>query len=107
MRRREIVAFAAAALASPLTLAQRARRPFRIVWPAVSPLSVIAPLAAAFEQGLRDLGHVPGKDVVIEYRSADGKPERYPEVVRQVVDSGPDLIITGANSNTIAVKAGG
>lgn len=72
-------------------------------------LPVLAPLSpaltAAFEQGLRDLGHVPGKDILLEYRSAEGKREGYPEVVRQVVDSSPDLIVTGINANTIAVKA--
>ena len=106
MNRRRFVALIGSALAAPLLArAQRARRPFRIAYPFGVPLSDIAPLIAAFEQGLRDLGHVPGQDILLEYRSADGKLERYPEVVREVMDSRPDLIITGTNINTIAVKA--
>ena len=60
---------------------------------------------AAFEQGLRELGHVPGQDVLLEYRSADGMLERYSELLREVVGSRPDLILTGTNFTTIAVKA--
>ena len=106
MDRRRFVALIGSALAAPmLAHAQQARKPFRIGYPALSPLSALAPLTAAFEQGLRDLGHVPGQDVLIEYRSADAKFERYPEVVREIVGSRPDLVITGGNENTIPVKA--
>jgi putative ABC transport system substrate-binding protein len=59
---------------------------------------------AAFEEGLRAHGYVIGVDVVIEIRSAEGNMERYPEVVREVVNSKPDVIITGVNANTTAVK---
>ena len=106
MDRRRFVVLIGSALAAPLLAhAQQARRPFRIGFPMVGPQSALAPLTAVFEQGLRDLGHLPGQDVLLEYRSADGKLERYPEVVRQVVGSRPDLIITGSNENTISVKA--
>ena len=94
MDRRRSVAFIGGALASPLALAQQPRRPFRIAWPVVASLSTAAHLTSAFEQALRDLGHVPGQDILLEYRSADGKLERYPEVVREVMGSRPDLIIT-------------
>ena len=106
MDRRRFVALIGSALAAPLLArAQQARRPFRIGYPMLAPVSVLAPFTAAFEQGLRDLGHIPGKDVLLEYRSADAKFERYPEVVREVVASRPDLIITGTNQNTTAVRA--
>ena len=89
MDRRRFVFLIGSALAAPLLArAQQARKPFRIGYPALSPLSALAPLTAAFEQGLRDLGHVPGQDVLIEYRSADAKFERYPEVVREIVAAG-------------------
>ncbi len=105
MNRRRFAALAAGTLAFPGIVLGQAHRPFRIAWPVVNPLPTIALFSAVFEQGLRDLGHVPGKDISLEYRSAEGKLERFPEVVRQVVDSSPDLIITGVNANTIAVKA--
>ena len=105
MRRRGFIALIGSVITAPLARAQQAGRPFRIAFPMVAPQSALAPLTAAFEQGLRDLGHLPGQDVLLEYRSADGKLERYPEVVRQVVGSRPDLIITGVNENTIPIKA--
>ena len=48
---------------------------------------------------------MPGKDVLLEYRSAGGNFERHPELIREVVSSRPDLILTGNNDTTIAVKA--
>ena len=60
---------------------------------------------AAFEHGLRDRGYVPGKDVVINIRSAEGRIERYPQVVQDIVHSKPDVILTAVNANTTAVKA--
>ena len=93
------------ALAAPLAFAQPPRRIYRIGWPAIAPRHAFEHLVAALEQGLRDHGYVPGKDILIELRSAEGKMERYPEVVQEVVQSKPDVIVTGPNANTTAVKA--
>ena len=60
---------------------------------------------AAFEHGLRDRGYVPGEDVIIDIRSAEGEIGRYPQVVRDIVQSQPDVILTAVNANTSAVKA--
>lgn len=60
---------------------------------------------AAFEQGLRDLGYEPGKDVVIDLRSVDGRLERYPGLVQDILRAKPDVILTGVNANTTAVMA--
>jgi putative tryptophan/tyrosine transport system substrate-binding protein len=40
---------------------------------------------SAFRQGLRELGYVEGQNVVIEYRSADGRPERFPDLASELV----------------------
>src|SRR5215510_16351736 len=42
-------------------------------------------LREAFLQELRDLGYAEGRNLVIEYRSADGKPERYPTLAAELV----------------------
>ena len=58
----------------------------------------------AFEDGLRDLGYVPGRNVVIEYRFADGKQERLPQLAQDLVRLKVDVIVTGSNTHVIAAK---
>ena len=47
----------------------------------------------AFRQGLRDVGYVEGKNIVIEYRSAEGRVERFPELAAELVRLKVDLIV--------------
>jgi ABC-type uncharacterized transport system substrate-binding protein len=61
-------------------------------------------LVNAFEDGLRDLGYVPGRNVVIEYRFADGKLERLPQLAQDLVRLKVDVIVTGSNVHVIAAK---
>jgi putative ABC transport system substrate-binding protein len=49
---------------------------------------------SAFRQGLRELGYVEGQNVVIEYRSADGRPERFPDLATELVRLKVDVIVT-------------
>ena len=63
-------------LAAPLaTEAQQAAKIARIGYLALS-LAAAPHLPEAFRQGLRELGYVEGRNVVIEYRDAEGKDER-------------------------------
>jgi ABC-type uncharacterized transport system substrate-binding protein len=48
-----------------------------------------------FRQGLRELGYVEGQNVVIEFRTAEGKIERFPELARELVRLKVDLIVAG------------
>jgi putative ABC transport system substrate-binding protein len=52
----------------------------------------------AFRQGLRDLGYVEGRNVVIEYRSAEGKFERLPALAAELVALKVDVIVTAAGT---------
>jgi putative tryptophan/tyrosine transport system substrate-binding protein len=61
-------------------------------------------LVNAFEDGLRDLGYVLGRNVVIEYRFADGKLERLPQLAQDLVRLKVDVIVTGSNPHVIAAK---
>ena len=47
----------------------------------------------AFRQGLQDLGYVEGKNIVIEYKWAEGKLERMPELAEELVQLKVDIIL--------------
>src|SRR5215471_7150076 len=58
----------------------------------------------AFRQGLRDLGYVEGKNIVIEYRYAEGKRERADELAAELVRLKVDVVVTSGQSMTQAAK---
>jgi len=58
----------------------------------------------AFRQGLRDLGYVEGQNFVIEYRSADGRPERFPALATELVSLKVDVIVTRGTPAVLAAK---
>ncbi len=58
----------------------------------------------AFLQGLRDLGYVEGRNVVIEYRNAEGKFERLPALAAELVALKVDVIVVGGTPQALAVK---
>ena len=58
----------------------------------------------AFRQGLRELGYTEGKDILIEYRYAEGKPERLGEIAAELVRLNVDVIVTGGPAPTRAAK---
>src|SRR5262245_3473081 len=58
----------------------------------------------AFRQGLRELGYVEGKDIVIEWRSAEGKLDRLPARAAELVRLKVDIIVTAGPLATRAAK---
>jgi putative tryptophan/tyrosine transport system substrate-binding protein len=52
-----------------------------------------APRVEAFRQGLHDLGYVEGQNLVVEYRFADGKPERFPVLASELVRLNVQVIV--------------
>jgi putative ABC transport system substrate-binding protein len=58
----------------------------------------------AFRQGLRDLGYVEGKNIVIEYRHAEEKLDRLPGLASELVRLKVDVIVTGGPSSTRMAK---
>src|SRR5438477_1294525 len=61
-------------------------------------------LPEAFRQGLRDLGYVEGRNVVIEYRDIEGKFERIPAFAAELVALKVDVILAGATPAALAAK---
>ena len=60
----------------------------------------------ALRRGLRDLGYVDGRNLEIVIRSADGRADRYPALVAELVELGVDVIVTANTPAAIAAKAG-
>ena len=58
----------------------------------------------AFRQGLRELGYVEGRNFMIEYRSADGRRERFPELATELVRLKVDVILTRGTPAVMAAK---
>ena len=102
MDRRAFLAGAVALLAAPLAAeAQQAAKIARIGY--LSPNLATSPhLREAFRQGLRDLGYVEGRNVVIEYRDAEGKGvERFPALAAELVALKVDVIFVGGGTRVV------
>ena len=101
-RRTFIGAFASGlVIARPAAEAQQAAKAPRLGY--LSPnLVASAHLREAFRQGLRDLGYVEGRNVVLEYRDAEGKLERLPSLAAELVALKVDVIVA---PNTVGVLA--
>ena len=61
-------------------------------------------LAAAFRQGLRDLGYVEGRNIVIEYRDAKGETDRLPALAAELVALKVDVIVAAGTQHVLAAK---
>jgi len=89
-------------LAAPLpSEAQQVGKVYRVGWLRFSPRPPSGPGHIAFRQGLRELGYVEGQNLVIEYRSAKGKPERRAEMAAELVRLKVDVIVTAPSPTLI------
>ncbi len=103
-RRAFLAETGAALLAVPLAAdAQQAAKTPRIGILALN-LAAVPHLREAFLQGLRGLGYVEGRNVVIEYRDAEGKFERLPALAAELVALKVDVILAGGGSHALAAK---
>src|SRR6266478_1711098 len=62
------------------------------------------PYVEALRQGLRDLGYIDGKNIVIEYRGAEGKLDRVPSIVNELVQLEVDVLVLPIRSAILAAK---
>ena len=84
--------------------AQQAGKVYRIGILEAIPAAENAANLDALRKGLRDLGYVEGRNLVIEYRSADGRAERFPELASELVRLKVDLIVTRGTPAAKAAK---
>jgi putative ABC transport system substrate-binding protein len=107
MRRREfITVLGGAATLGPF--AARAQQAGKI-WRIGMLDSVAAELntvnIAAFHRGMRQLGYVEGQNLKVEYHSSNGRSERLPELISELLRLGPDLIMLRGTPEALAVKS--
>jgi putative ABC transport system substrate-binding protein len=104
MTRREFIAVLGSAAAWPLAVrAQDAGKIPRIGY--LSPGTKLSLLDRSFLQGLRELGYVEGKNILIEYRFAGGKFKRLPAMAAELVQLDVDVIVARVTQASLAAKA--
>ena len=104
---RKIFYLALCALLFALSLPVAARQTKKI--PRIgylSPVSVSRSAASlgAFRQGLRQSGYIEGKNIIVEYRWAEGKLDRLPALAAELVGLGVDVIVTAGTPPVLAAK---
>lgn len=108
VKRRQIVvtALAAGAIPASFQLCAQQSKVYRIGFLGNSTAALEANLVGPFRAGLRDLGYVEGRNVVIEYRWAEGDYERLPRLVAELVALKVDVIVTAGTPAALAVQRG-
>ena len=102
-RREFLISLGAALLWSLPARAQLPRTMYRIGFLGNTTAALEANLIEPFRQGLRDLGYEEGRNITIEYRWAEGKYERFPALIAELVALNLDVMVTGTPA-TPAVK---
>jgi putative ABC transport system substrate-binding protein len=85
-------------------LAQQPKKVPRIGYLIAGSLSAISARIEAFRQGLRELGYVEGKNIVVEWRSVEGKADQLPGLAAELVRLKVDVIVTAGPQATDAAK---
>jgi putative ABC transport system substrate-binding protein len=103
MRRRELMLILAGAMT-----ATRSLRAQQKAMPVLGFLGVALPpeaFMAAFRQGMSETGYVEGQNLAIEFRWSEGRPDRLPALVADLIDRKVDVIVTaGAATLALATK---
>src|SRR4030095_7081123 len=87
-----------------LAEAQQASKVPKIGFLVVPSRAFFANRIESFQQGLQSLGYIDGKNIVIEYRYAEGNLGRLPELAKELVDAKVDVIVTTTIQSVLAVK---
>jgi putative ABC transport system substrate-binding protein len=104
-RRKLIAALCGAVIVWPVvTRAQPAGKIFRIGFLANDPTIPAQPAGQAFLDGLRENRFVEGKNIVIERRFAEGRLDRYSELLAELLRLNVDVLVTSSNDATLAAK---
>ena len=107
MKKAAVPSILVAVVLLALGVIAEAQQPTKV--PRIGFLAAASPSATparieAFRQGLRELGYVEGKNIVIEWRYAEGKLDRLPALAAELVRLKVDVIVTGGPAATRAAK---
>jgi putative ABC transport system substrate-binding protein len=107
MKNKRIFGFALCALLFALCAAAEAQQPAEV--PSIGLLTgasttVAGPWIDTFRQGLRELGYIEGKNIILEIRGGEARPDRLAHLASELTDLKVDIIVTGGNAATHAVK---
>jgi putative ABC transport system substrate-binding protein len=91
-------------ITAPPTEAQQPKKIPRVGYLDGASLSAVAARIEAFRQGLRELGYIDGKNILIEWKSAEGNVERLPALAAELVRLKVAVIVTGGATGTRTAK---
>ena len=102
MQRRAFVAALPFILGPLAAAAQPAQKIYRIGW--LQPAPLAAAWSDGFKQGLRELGYVEGKNILIEYRWGDGRFDRLPDLAAELLRLNVDVMVSGNTTALLVLK---
>jgi putative tryptophan/tyrosine transport system substrate-binding protein len=104
VKRREFVSLLGGTVAWPLAAQAQSGKMPTIGYLGANTPAAMSQWTAAFVQRLRELGWIEGRNVAIEYRWAEGRLDRSPELIAELVRLKVDVIVTHATVNVLAAK---
>jgi putative tryptophan/tyrosine transport system substrate-binding protein len=105
MRRRTLIGLIGGAAAWPTAvLAQQQKKTPRIGFLGLTSPDTHARLVNAFRRGLDELGYVEGQNIVLEYRWAEGRYDRLPELATELSQSNVELVVAYGSEGALAAK---
>jgi putative ABC transport system substrate-binding protein len=106
MQRREFITLVGfSAVAWPIDAwAQQTSKVWRVGMLETTSETLNAPNVNAFRRGLRELGYVEGQNLIIEYRSGEGRIERFPDLAVELVRLKVDVLVTRGTPASLAAK---
>jgi len=103
-RRAFVVGVSATLVRSPITARAQAVKVYRIGFLEAGSSSANRLFLDAFQQGLRELGYIAGQHIAVDDRWADGRRERFPGLLGELIELRPDIIIVSSTPGAQAVK---
>jgi ABC-type uncharacterized transport system substrate-binding protein len=105
MKRREFITLIGSVTAWPLAArAQQSEKVPRVGFMGNSTEALEANLVGPFREGLRELGYQEGRNIVVVYRWAEGRYERFPALIAELLAAKVDVIVTAGTPAAIVVK---